>query len=227
LSAPPAGATSAALGMNPYLDHIIWACADLERGSRQFETLTGVRPRFGGVHASGLTHNALVGLGNRCYFEILAPVGPAGPNDDHWCQLARGAEEPRILTYCLRSPQPLPELASKFEAFGWRNSVVASNGRITPEGVRLRWQWLGPTVERFGLAFPFFIDWLDSPHPADSFSVAQPESGIHLQGFAAGHPEAPELRRTLTEIGSSIDTYVADDVRFHVQLQTPLGAVSL
>ena len=42
--------------MNPYLDHIIWACADLEHGSRRFEALTGVHPRYGGVHASGLTH---------------------------------------------------------------------------------------------------------------------------------------------------------------------------
>lgn len=127
--------------MNPYLDHIIWACADLEHGSRRFEALTGVQPRFGGVHASGLTHNALVGLGNRCYLEILAPVGPAGPGDDHWCRLARAAHEPRILTYCLRSAHPLSELASTFGALGWKNAVVASNGRTTPEGVRLRWQW--------------------------------------------------------------------------------------
>ena len=99
--APLAAATS----MNPYLDHLIWVCADLEHGARRFEALTGVRPRYGGVHASGMTHNALVGLGSRCYFEILAPVGPAGPADDHWCRLARAAEEPRILTYCLRSPR--------------------------------------------------------------------------------------------------------------------------
>jgi hypothetical protein len=199
--------------MNPYLDHIIWACADLESGSRRFEALTGIRPRYGGVHASGLTHNALVGLGKRCYLEILAPVGPAGPSDDDWCRLARGAQEPRIMTYCLRSPRPLSELAS--------------NGRTTQEGVRLRWQWLGPTAARFGLAFPFFIDWLDSPHPAESFGVAQPESAILLQRFAVGHPEATELRRILMEIGSAIDTYAADDVQFRVQLQTPLGAVSL
>jgi hypothetical protein len=213
--------------LNSYLDHIIWACADLERGSRRFEALTGVRPRYGGVHASGLTHNALVGLGNRCYLEILAPVGPAGPGDDHWCRLARGAQEPQVLTYCLRSPRPLSELASTFEAFGWKNAVVASNGRTTQEGVRLRWQWLGPTVERFGLAFPFFIDWLDSPHPAESFAAAQPGSGILLQGFAVGHPDAAELRRTLAEIGSAVETYAAGDVGFRVQLQTPLGAVSL
>jgi hypothetical protein len=213
--------------MNPYLDHIIWACADLEHGSRRFEALTGVQPRFGGVHASGLTHNALVGLGNRCYLEILAPVGPAGPGDDHWCRLARAAREPQLLTYCLRSARPLPELASSFDALGWKNTGVASNGRTTPEGVRLRWQWLAATAERFGLAFPFFIDWLDSPHPAESLGAAQAESGILLQRFAVGHPQAAELHRTLAAVGSTVETYAADDVQFRLQLQTPLGPVLL
>jgi hypothetical protein len=213
--------------MNPYLDHVIWACADLERGSSRFEALTGVRPRYGGVHASGLTHNALIGLGNRCYLEILAPVGPAGPGDDDWCRLARAAHEPRLMTYCLRSPRPLSELASTFGALGWKKAVVASNGRTTPEGVRLRWQWLAPTAERFGLAFPFFIDWLDSPHPAESLGAPQAQAGILLQGFAVGHPDAAGLRRTLADVGSTVDTYAADEIQFRLNLETPLGAVSL
>jgi hypothetical protein len=213
--------------MNPHLDHIIWACADLERGSRRFEALTGVRPRYGGVHASGLTHNALVGLGDRCYLEILAPVGPAGPGDDAWSRLAHDMHEPQVLTYCLRSARPLSELAPIFAARGWKNAVVASNGRTTPDGVRLRWQWLAPAAAQFGFAFPFFIDWLDSPHPAGTLAHAQPQSGIFLQSFAVGHPEAAELRRTLGEIGATVDTYVADAVQFRLQLLTPRGPVSL
>jgi hypothetical protein len=213
--------------MNPYLDHIIWACADLERGSRRFEALTGVRPRFGGVHASGLTHNALVELGNRCYLEILAPVGPPSSGDDDWSRLARGMNEPQVLTYCLRSPRPLSELAPTFQAMGWKNAVVASNGRTTPEGVRLHWQWLAPAPAQFGFAFPFFIDWLDSPHPAESLSLTQPPSGIFLLNFAVGHPQAAELRRTLSDVGSTVDTFAADRVQFRLQLQTPRGAVSL
>ncbi len=213
--------------MNPYLDHIIWACADLERGSRQFEALTGIRPRYGGVHASGLTHNALVGLGNRCYLEILAPAAPPGPGDDEWSRLARRMDEPQILTYCLRSPRPLAELATAFQALGWQNSVVASNGRTTPEGVQLRWQWLAPAAAPFGLAFPFFIDWLDSPHPGETLGLVQPQSGIFLLNFAVGHPQPAELRRTLEGIGSTVETFKADAVQLRLQLQTPRGAVSL
>jgi hypothetical protein len=213
--------------MSPSLDHIIWACDDLERGSRRFEALTGVSPRYGGVHASGLTHNALVAVGPRCYLEILAPTGPETPGEDDWCRLARAAHEPRILTYCVRSSRPLSELAPIAEGLGAKKAGVLSNGRTTPEGVRLNWQWLGPTIDRFGLAFPFFIDWLDSPHPADSAAAAQNRGEIRLQDFAVGHPDAAELQLILSKLGVSIDTYAAARVEFRVRLQTPLGAVSL
>jgi Glyoxalase-like domain len=209
------------------LDHVMWACDDLERGSRRFETLTGVKPRYGGVHASGLTHNALVPLGPRCYLEILAPTGPQTPADDAWCRLARTAHEPRILTYCVRSSRPLSELAQTAEGLGAHKAEVSGNGRTTPEGVKLSWQWLAPTIDRFGLAFPFFIDWLDSPHPAESPGATQSGGEIRLGDFAVGHPDAVDLRQTLARLGASIDTYPAVKIEFRLQLHTPLGVVSL
>jgi hypothetical protein len=166
-------------------------------------------------------------LGGRSYFEILAPVGPPSPNDDAWCRLARIEGEPRVLTYCMRSSRRLSDIASIATANGWPNSVVANNGRTTPAGVRLSWQWLGPKVDRFGLAFPFFIDWLDSPHPSDSLAGAGSDAGIRLRQFAVGHPDAADLQRTLTELGAPIETYAADELRFQVRLETPLGAISL
>ena len=210
--------------MSDFLDHIIWACDDLERGTRRFEALTGVSPRYGGVHASGSTHNALVGLGPRCYLEILAPTGPQTPAEDAWCRLARGAREPRILTYCMRSPRPLSQLAQIAEAAGAHDALVAHNGRVTPEGVRLNWRWVAPVFDEFGLAFPFFIDWLDSPHPA---ATAQGQGDVRLADFAVGHPQAAALLHTLTEIGTPIDTYSAAATEFRVRLHTPRGAVAL
>lgn len=214
--------------MTSHLDHFIWACDDLERASRRFEALTGVRPRYGGVHASGLTHNALVGLGGRCYLEILAPTATARPEeDDGWSRFARAAHEPRLFTYCMRSSLPLAELALLAESLGCGHTVVGGNGRTTPEGTKLQWQWLGPTLERFSRAFPFFIDWLDSPHPAESFAAAVPHAGIRLVRFAVGHPEAAELALVLTQLRVRIETYAAPQVQFQVHLDTPLGAVEL
>jgi len=213
--------------MNPHLDHIIWACHDLEQGCRRFEALTGVSPRFGGTHTGGLTHNALVGLGGRCYLEILAPAAPAGPRDDDWCRFARASLQPRVFTYCMRSALPLTDLASLALTLGCHDAVVAGNGRITPDGTRLRWQWLGPKFDSFGYAFPFFIDWLDSPHPGESFAAAVPESRVRLQRFAVGHPRATALRALLEQVGAPVDTFAAPDLQFHVQVDTPLGVVAL
>jgi hypothetical protein len=210
--------------VSAFLDHIIWACDDLERGTRRFEALTGVSPRYGGVHASGSTHNALVGLGPRCYLEILAPTGQQTPADDAWCRLARSAREPRILTYCMHGPRPLSQLAQIAEAAGAHDALVSNNGRVTPEGVKLSWQWVAPVFDEFGLAFPFFIDWLDSPHPA---ATALDRGDVRLADFAVGHPQAADLLRTLTEIGTPVDTYTATAIEFRVRLHTPRGIVAL
>jgi hypothetical protein len=210
--------------VNEFLDHVIWACDDLELGSKRFEALTGVAPHYGGTHASGLTHNALVGLGPRCYLEILAPTGPPGPKDDGWTRLARTGGEPRIITYCLRSSRALSELAQTAAELGAPKAQVLNNGRVTPAGVSLKWQWVAPAFERFGLAFPFFIDWLDSPHPA---AMARTSADIKLEHFAVGHPQSVELQRSLSELGAPIETYTAAGCEFRVQLDTPRGIVSL
>jgi hypothetical protein len=213
--------------INPYLDHIIWAHNDLERASRQFEALTGVRPRYGGMHASGLTHNALVGLGGHCYLEILAPVDPQGTQDDEWTRFARTATEPRLFTYCMRSPLPLRQLEPLAISLGCHGGKVALNGRTTPQGMKLRWEWLAPGLDALGRAFPFFIDWLDSPHPAETFAEADPNAAIRLRQFAVGHPLAATLQQVLTPLTMPVEIYAAADLEFRLQLDTPRGAVTL
>jgi hypothetical protein len=206
--------------MTEWLDHVIWACNDLERGVARFEALTGVAPRYGGVHASGHTHNALVALSERCYLEILAPTGSPAADEDEWCRFARAADEPTLLTYCLRSPQPLSALAVAAESLGAAATRVGANGRSTPEGVRLHWQWVGPKFAAFGRAFPFFIDWLDSPHPAGS-------AQIRLTRFAVGHPNAARLEQILRELQTPVEIYAAPEIQFQALLDTPRGAVAL
>jgi hypothetical protein len=220
--------------MNELLDHVIWACDDLERGVARFAALTGVRPRYGGVHASGLTHNALVSLGGRCYLEILAPTGPAAVDEDEWCRFARAAAEPRLLTYCMRSAMPLAELAALAESLGAIPAKVGANGRTTPDGVRLYWQWVGPKFDAFGRAFPFFIDWLDSPHPAMAQAAAPNAGGVpemeptmRLAHFAVGHPQAAALGEVLEALSVAIEIYEAPQIEFALTLDTPLGMVTL
>jgi hypothetical protein len=213
--------------MRDALDHIIWICDNLGRGSRKFEELTGVEPQLGGMHANGLTQNAIVGLGGRRYLEILAPVHGPGPNDDAWTRCAHAASNPRVLTYCLRSPRPLAQLATAAAAQGWKNAGVESDGRTRPDGVRLNWQSISPVIEPFGLAFPFFIDWLDSPHPSEFARSTDMDRGIKLRRFSVGHPQASALAQALADFDVCIDTHEAPSTTFSVQLETPRGTVKL
>ncbi len=169
----------------------------LNSGARRFEALTGIRPRYGGIHASGFTHNALVGLGGRCYFEVLAPVGPASPNDDEWCRLARGAHEPRILTYCLRSARPA--VGTRVDRHGIRLEKCRG-GEQWPHHARGGSVALavarpgGRTVRSCLSVFHRLARLAASGRRL--WYPRKPESEILLQHFAVGHPDAAELRRT-------------------------------
>jgi Glyoxalase-like domain len=213
--------------VNERLDHVVLVCGDLERGTAVLAARLGVRPLYGGVHATGLTHNALVGLDGRRYLELLAPTGAPSGSDDEWIRRAHGATEPTVLTYCVRSPRPLSDLAALGRARGWTETDVSSNGRQTPEGVRLRWRVLTPRVDGFGFSFPFFIDWLDSVHPSDALRSTGRGCSLQLVEFAVGHPEAELLAASLRVVGVEIETFRADGAAFRLSVQGPSGVVAL
>jgi hypothetical protein len=124
----------------------------------------------------------------------------------------------------MRSPRALRDLAKDAEAHGWKNTAVAANGRERPDGVKLRWEWLAPAVEELGLAFPFFIDWLDSPHPSESAGSLEE---ISLRHFAVGHPLAAELSQALADCGVNVETFASPTACFRVELDTPRGRIVL
>ena len=58
-------------------------------------------------------------------------------------------------------------------------------------------------------------------------ATAQGQGDLRLAEFAVGHPRAADLQRTLTEIGTPVDTYTAAATEFRVQLHTPRGTVAI
>jgi len=166
--------------MTACLDHVVLICADLQRTSTWISEETGVEPTYGGVHSTGGTHNALLRLSATCYLEILAPTGPCVPDESEWARLARAASAPRVLTYCCRAAHPLTELAGAFAALGWRDTQMIDGARIRPDGSRVRWRVLISAGNPFGFAFPFFIDWLGSPHPSESLGATGQAGRLRL-----------------------------------------------
>jgi hypothetical protein len=203
------------------LDHIVWAASDLASGIAHFEALSGVRATPGGRHSSGGTENALVSLGGTAYLEIVAPV--AGTDETGpWLAFCRASRTPRILTYAMRSAVPLAGLAAREKADGRSPHGPYDLSRHRPDGSLLAWKLLDVDTAPFGYAVPFFIDWLDSPHP--SLSAA---GGISLARFEIGYPQPEALKARLGALGVSVPVVQAQAFRFEAALRGPRGAFQL
>ena len=205
----------------PYLDHIVWAAPDLATGVAHFETLTGIRATPGGRHSSGGTENALVSLGGSTYLEIVAPV-PGTTETGRWLSFCRTSVEPRILTYCMRAAISLDELAGREAAAGRRAEGPYDLNRRRPDGQLLSWKLLDVDTAPFDRAVPFFIDWLESPHPS-----ASAVGGVTLERFEVGYAEPEALVARLRAIGVSLPVVQAPQLRFEAVLASPKGEARL
>lgn len=93
------------------IDHLVLGCANLEQGLAQLERRLGCRLPIVGKHAQMGTHNALMRLGERQYFELIA-IDPQAPSPPHprWFGLedpqlrARLQDELLPLNWVLRCP---------------------------------------------------------------------------------------------------------------------------
>ena len=171
------------------LDHIMYASSDLQDGVEEIRKLTGVTAEFGGIHPGNGTCNALLSFDNSQYLEIIAPdsgqdlAGTLGGElKEHdfsgirtW---AVAADDFSIVTPVL-------------DEFGFEHSVVPMK-RTRPDGLRLDWQILFVHRHPYGNFMPFFINWLDSPHPANDTP-----GGCTLATFAVELVENSDLYREL------------------------------
>jgi catechol 2,3-dioxygenase-like lactoylglutathione lyase family enzyme len=165
----------------PYrLDHVVLAAADLDQAKAAFADATGVVPVDGGPHAGIGTRNALVSFGTS-YLEIIAPDPGQVLAGNMGARLLE-LEEPRLLNWAVQVDD-LPAVATRARDVGLTPGTIRHTSRRTPSGTALTWAMLVIGGHRQGGAMPFFIDWLDCPHPATSaprvgagrFTVALPD----------------------------------------------------
>ena len=200
------------------VDHLVWAAPDLERAVEDLARLTGATARAGGAHPGAGTRNAILGLGARTYLEVLAPdpaqaplAAPAGLSD---------LTTPRLHTFAVASER-LDRVAAKLEKAGLPHPGVIPMSRRLPNGRLVRWRLLVPAGHPYGPLAPFFIDWGDSPHPAD-------EAGgdCRLTALRITHPQAWSLRPLLERL--EVEVAVEDGPPgLHARLATPRGEVAI
>lgn len=155
------------------LDHIVVAAPDLELAKTEFANATGVVPADGGPHPGRGTRNALVAfespVGVGSYLEIIAPDPEqtlAGTNGEKFANLPA----PELLHWAVRT-NDLDSVAEVAKQFGLAPGAVYPMSRATPQGERLNWRLMGVAGHSYGGLLPFYIDWLDCPHPALSAPV--------------------------------------------------------
>jgi len=201
------------------IDHLVWAAPDLDAAVGDLAERTGATARPGGAHPGAGTRNAILGLGERTYLEVLAPDpaqarlagAPAGLS---------ALKTPRLHTFAVASER-LDRVAAKLEKAGLSHPGVIPMSRRLPNGRLVRWRLLIPAGHPYGPLAPFFIDWGDSPHPADEAGA-----DCRLTALRITHPQAWSLRLLLERL--EVEVPVADGPpALEAELATPNGPVRI
>ena len=143
-----------------YLDHIMYAVPDLENSMAEIASITGIVPLDGGVHPGNGTRNALLGLSNSSYLEIIGPDKKQNL-ENTLGELLVSKNTSGIRAWAV-AVSDLASVADVAQELGFRLRDRKEMSRKTPEGSLLEWELL--FLE--DALLPFFIDWKGSEHPA-------------------------------------------------------------
>jgi hypothetical protein len=193
------------------IDHLVYATPDVDATVAELSGRLGVRAAVGGRHPGRGTRNALIGLGPRCYLEIVGPdaeqAAPAGPR---WF-LIDELSSARLVAWAVRSDS-LAELPGL--------GPIVSGSRQRPDGQLLAWRFTDPMVRVAGGVMPFLIDWGSGPHPADLLPRE-----VRLLELRLEHPEPAALNAALSAVGFTV--HAGPRPKVSATLETPRGTVVL
>lgn len=202
------------------LDHLMWGAPSLDEGMAEAERLFGVAPAPGGVHPGLGTRNALLSLGDATYLEIIAPDPDQDLTGNFGGRLA-GLEAPGLITWAAAAGglSALAQAAARMELTA--RGPIATR-RETPDGTLLQWELLFLGGHPFPGLVPFFIDWLDTPHPA----TANPAAGEFTE-LIIRTPAAGALNALFSGLDIGLRAEDGDRVDLEAVIQAPAGEVRL
>jgi hypothetical protein len=203
------------------IDHLVYACPDLEAGIEEIARLLGVRASVGGSHPGWGTRNALVSLGPKAYLEIIGP-DPAQAGHDQARVFGVGeCAAPKLVTWAAKGDD-LERLHTLDLGDGASIGEVFAGSRDLPEGATLRWHLTNPfTVLADGLV-PFFINWGESPQPASAAA-----RGATLLALRAEHPDPEGVRVMLEQLELELPLSVGPEPALVAIIEGLKGQVEL
>jgi hypothetical protein len=212
---------NAEAGLLARVDHLVYAVPELDSGIEHVERLLGVRATPGGRHAGRGTHNALVALGARTYLEIIGPdPEQANATTPVWFGIDR-LTEPALVTWAIAASD-LGDIAASSARSGVTLGDIIAGGRRRTDGVELRWRYTDPLRLLADGIVPFFIDWADTPHPAQT--AAQ---GASLAGLHAEHPWPEAVREMLHALGCDMLVLPGQRAALIATIDCPRGRLEL
>jgi hypothetical protein len=201
------------------LDHLIFGVPMLEDGVGQLERRFGVRAQPGGRHQGLGTHNALLGLGQGAYLEIIAPdpdrPTPATPRPFG----LDGLDHPRLAGWAVRCDD-IDTRVAHARAHGYDPGDPVELQRATTHGTLLRWR-LTPNALAGG-PVPFLIDWGDTVHPSGSAPT-----GLTLVSFHLEDPRPEALTSVLDDLAVQVPVVPGPTPRLVARIAGPGGSADL
>jgi glyoxalase-like protein len=180
------------------IDHLVYATPDLAAGVKRVEELLGVKAVDGGQHPGAGTRNALIGLGDGVYLEIIGP-DPSQPKPNRARRF--GIDElraPRLVTWAAKGTD-LEGIVKDAKRHGLDLGQVQFGSRRRPDGVLLAWRLTVSAELGAGGIIPFFIDWGETPHPASTLP-----KGCAIVALRAEHPDANRVQAELSALGLNL-----------------------
>lgn len=202
------------------VDHLMWGAPDLAEGIAEISRLFGATPVSGGSHPGRGTRNALLGLADGRYLEVIAP-DPGQPQSGGFATALADLSHPALVTWALRSTD-LPGVARQLAAAGLETHGPVRVHRTRADGVELTWELLFARGHEFGTLMPFFIDWGATAHPADDLHPAGT-----LEAITVESPHAGALRRLLGNVDVPLVVREAAEPALHATIVTAHGDLVL
>lgn len=202
------------------IDHIVWAVPDLDQGCRLFAEKTGIEPSFGGYHTTQGTKNALVKLGTKSYFEILAPDPDSSMQNNRWMGIDL-IKSPRI-TRIAYSTDQIEEKALRLSKHNDQLGQISGGERQTSDGSYIRWRMTLPHHSPLIDVAPFYIDWSKSPkHPAE---MLEPKD-IEVTKIIINTEEVNTVNELYQSLGLDASLIKQGKEKISIQLSTLKGNV--
>ena len=201
------------------LDHLLWAATDLGAAVAEMQRLSGATVHPGGPHPGQGSRNALLGLQDRTYLEIIAP-DPDQELAGTWGELMAALPKPALYTFAVTCSD-FDSTRTRLRAIGLKMDDPATMTRELDQGQNLQWQIARIGGHQFGPFVPFLIDWNTAPHPSASLA-----SECTLESFSISHSNPAGIKRIMDALEVDIRCE-AGNPGLHAVLNTPNGKISL